>query len=383
LSSSDDNKQPKSLAQQALLSERDKKYDPAATAEMCVLDLRGLQEANPDMFISRNFYRVHGTYSDKTWDQYFGTFEEFRKQAGLQLTRSQHQLEKHIAKHASLDVYRKFYVEEIMPWCGKYEKEFKSQRIRTMVVASDFHDQDSDPFVLSVILATCKRIQPDVVVLNGDVFDEYEFSRFDKDPRTINIKERYEFVRDRIFKPLREACQDAQIDLIIGNHEMRIMKHFADKTPNMRTLMDLMGFTLSKLLMLDDFKINLVSKVDLAAYKPTEIRDEIKKNFKKYFNTVVLNHEGDEDYGMSSVSGHIHRPRLQTKCNEAKGPIFNLTTGCVCKVDAEYHHQKVNAQNSFAIIHVDTLTEQAVPEHIMFTDHFAVVAGVYYFRDEL
>ena len=102
--------------QRAMLSERGKKYDPDATKEDCINDLRGVQKANPDNFISRNFYRVTGRYSEKTWNRYFGTMEEFRSEAGLQLSRSQRHLEKHIAKHASLDEARKFYREEIEPW---------------------------------------------------------------------------------------------------------------------------------------------------------------------------------------------------------------------------------------------------------------------------
>lgn len=383
LPSKPSKEKPPSLSQQALLSERSKKYDPNATAETCISDLRRIQEEHPDQFISRNFYRVHGKFSDGTWDQFFGTFEEFRKQAGLQLSRAQQQLEKHIAKHAALDVYRKFFDEEVKPWCGKYEKPFKdSKRMRLMVVASDFHDQEADQFCLSVFLDTCQRLQPDVIVLNGDVWDQYEFSRFDLDPRMVNIKQRYDFVRERIFEPLRKACPTAQIDLILGNHEFRLLKHLADRTPNMRVLMDLMGLTLSKLLLLDDFSINLVAKIDLAAYKSTDVRDQIKKNYKKYFETVVVNHAADEDFGMSSISGHVHRPGFKTKCNEVKGPIWHLTLGCMCKVDAEYHQAKINAQQSFGIIHIDTVTQQAVAEHVMFSDTMAVVGGVYYSRKQ-
>lgn len=373
----------KSLNELALLSERSKKYDPNADKDDCIEDLRGVQKDNPDMFISRNFYRVNGAYSDKTWDQYFGTFEEFRKQAGLQLTRAQQQLEKHIAKHASLDNYKTFFEEEVKPWCGKYEKPFKeSRRFRTMVIGADFHDIEADEFVLSVFIATCKRIQPDIIVLAGDIYDEYEFSRYDKDPRQVNIKERYDFVRERIFRALRLACPNAQIDFLIGNHEMRIMKHLADKSPNMRALLDLMGFTFEKLLALDEFKINLVSKIDLTAYKPTEIRKEIKNNYKKYFNTLVVNHESDEDYGMCSVNAHTHRPKMHTKFSEAKGAIWSLNIGCIAKVDAEYHTQKVNAANSFAVVTIDTVEERAVPEHVLFAENFVTVGGVYYTRSE-
>jgi len=282
----------------ALLAERAKKYDPNATKQDCINDLRGVQKAFPDKFITRNFYRENGTYSEKTWNRYFGTMEEFRSEAGLQLTRSQRRLEKHIAKHAALDETRKFYRLEVEPWVDKYDK-FKDYKAKAgmikMAVASDFHDVETDLFCLSVFINTCRVEQPDIIVLNGDIFDEYEFSRFDRDPRKINLRARMEFVRERIFIPLRQACPLAQIDFIIGNHELRLLKHMASKTENMAALMELMNIGLAQLLGLDDFQINLVSKGNTTAFQAKEIKEEMSKNFKLYFNALVCNHTGDED----------------------------------------------------------------------------------------
>lgn len=371
------------LYARAILSERTRKADWNATLEECVEDLREVQQNNPDNFISRNFYRVKGTYSDSTWNQHFGTFAQFRRSAGLELSRSQQHLEKKIARHAHLDVYRKFFTEEVAPWVGKYEKNHDDGRIKTVLVGSDFHDTDCDLFALSVFIDTAKRLQPDVIVFNGDTYDQYEFSRYDQDPRQVNLKGRYDFVRNEIFNPIRAVCPNAQLDFIIGNHEQRILKLLADRSPSMKVLVDFMGVTFSQLLGLDEHKINLISKGDFSAYSSKEMHDEVKKNYKKYFDTFICHHFGDEDYALSSVGGHTHKPKLMTKANEAVGPIWSLTTGSMCKIDAEYHQQKVNAQNSFVIVHVDTWNRSAVPEHIMFGKEFCVVGGKYYYRPEL
>lgn len=374
--------QRQSLHARAIMSERTKKADWNASPDDCVEDLRQVQKEHPDSFIGRNFYRVHGKYSDSTWNCHFGTFEEFKRRAGLQLSRGQHHLEKKIARHAALDVYRDFFTTEVAPWIGKYEVKQSDGRVKTILVISDVHDIDADPFVLSVIIDTAKRIQPDVICFNGDIYDMYEFSRFDKDPRMVKIRERFDFVREHVFKPIRKACPNAQTDLIIGNHEQRILKLLADRSPAMKVLVDLMGITFSQLLGLDEFKINLVCKNDFAAYNAKEMHEEVRRNYKKYFDTVVINHFGDEDFAMCSVGGHTHRPKFTTKVNEVMGPIWALTTGSVCKVDVEYNPNKVSAQNSFAIIHVDTWNRQAIPEHVMFTSRMAVVGGKYYFRKE-
>ena len=386
--SADDQEIPKvvkmTLEQRAMLAERSKKYDSEATKEDCIEDLRLVQTANRDKFITRNFYRIHGTYSEKTWNRYFGTMEEFRSQAGLQLSRTQRHLEKHIAKHAALDESRKFYRLEIEPWVGKYAKYDQYQpdgSMKKIMFAADFHDIDTDLFCLEVFLDTCKVEQPDIISLVGDVFDEYEFSHFDRDPRKVNLKARMEFVCERIFRRLREACPNAQIDFLIGNHEHRLLKHMASRTENMAALMDLMGIGLAQLLGLDKYQINLVSKGNTTAFIVKEIREEMAKNWKVYFNCVVANHRGYEDFGLTTVGAHTHQPKMSTEVHLLKGPITILTMGPMCKLDADYTETKTNWQNSFCIAYVDPVHERSQLNHVLFTEPFVNVNGRFYHRN--
>lgn len=366
-------------AQRALMAEREKKYDPTATDESMIDDLRRVQAMDPSRFVTRNYYREHGKYSDFNFVQRFGTFHEFRREAGLELHRGAQRVEKAIALHASRDRYRGFFEVEIQPWVGKYEKSHSSNGMKTMLIGSDFHDKDADPFALSVFIDTALRVQPDIIVLNGDVFDEMEFSRFDKDPRLTNVKERFDFVKKHIFKPLRDNCPNAQIDFIIGNHDIRVLRHMADRTPYLRPLLDLMGVSLSKVFGLEEFEINLISKGDFAAHQPKESRDEMKKNYKKYFNCLILNHE-PSDFGMCSIAGHTHKPKFESKVNELVGDYFNLTLGCIAKVDCDYVQGLNNYQNGFALVHIDPKLLEVVPEPIVFTDHYAMVGGKLYKR---
>jgi predicted phosphodiesterase len=370
----------KSQAHLALLSEMSKKFNPKVSSKELIEDLRRVKELHPYKYITRDFYRIHGRYSDRCYSNKFGTFLEFRRKAGLEHGRGAAQLEKDIAKHASLDRYRGFYEMEVVPYISKYEKDQNTKHLKTILIGSDLHDKEADPFVLGVFLDTAKRIQPDIIVLNGDMFDEYEFSKFDQDPRQINLKERYDFMREKFFKPLRKACPKAQIDFIMGNHEFRILRHMADRTPNLRSLMDLMGISLSKLLGLDEHEINLVSKFDLSAYKPSEIRDEVKKNYKVYYDCFVTDHHGIDNFVMCGVSSHTHKPGFRTKVNEQFGSVFWLTTGCMAKVDAEYVPGMCQYQNSFAIVHIDPKKREVVPEHIVFSQNYCVSAGKFYKR---
>lgn len=368
-------------AEEPLLSERERKYDPSASAEDCLADLRDLQERNPDTFITRRFYRKHGKYSDSTWDTRFGTFAEFRRQARLELSRGQSALEKQIAKHASLDTRRGFMETEVLPWVGKYEKDHTG-RWQTMIVASDFHDKDMDPFVYSVFLDTCKRVQPSIVCLAGDVYDNYEFSRFDKDPRHWDAAGRLAFVRDEIYAPLRKAVPNAQIDLIVGNHELHLLRHMSERTPELRTILsDFMGLTMADMFGLPQFEINLISRSDLAAFNARDSASEVAKNSKIYFDSVLVDHYPDERFecGISWNAGHTHKPFLRVKMNRARGRITGVTNGCMAKTINSYNPKDDNS-NSFTIWHIDTVTRATIAEPILFCDNAVMVGGKRYER---
>jgi predicted phosphodiesterase len=362
----------------SLLAERERKYDPKASTEDLLGDLRKVQKANPTRYISRTFYREQGRYSEKTWTARFGTFHEFRREAGLEQHRGAQRLEKNIAIHAARDRYRGFFEVEILPWVGKYERQHLPG-MKRILVGSDIHDLHADMFPLSVFITTAQRVQPDIIVLNGDVFEFAEFSRFDTDPRTVNLRAAFEFVRDQVFKPLRQACPNAQIDLIIGNHDARVLRHMADRTPYLAPLMDLMGISLSKLFGLDKFKINLVNKADFSAYLPKENRAEIAKNYKVYFNTLLIGHD-PANYGICSVAGHTHKPMYSSSVNELSGSYFQLTTGCLAKIDFDYVAGMNRYSQSFALFHIDPETRECVPEHIVFTQNYTVVGGILYKR---
>ena len=105
----------------------------------------------------------------------------------------------------------------------------------------------------------------------------------------------------------------------------------------------------------------------------------LKKNYIVYYNCFVCNHTGNEGFGLSGTSGHVHRPDVKTSAN-VNGPLIWTTTGCMCRTNAEYTTTMEKWHNSFLIVHVDTLKRQVVPEHILFTDFMTCVGGKYYFR---
>lgn len=365
-----------------LLSEKSEKLNINATAEDCIMDLRLLQEENPDKEISRNFYRIMGSYSDSTYSKFFGTFTEFKRQAELRLTRHQHKLEIDIAKHASFDHYVKFFETEVMPYHNKYEKKFKPGHIKTLMICSDLHDLEIDKFTWLVFVDQARRVQPDIIIFNGDIFDLYEFSKYGQDPREIKIKERFDFVRNFIFKQIREVCPNAQIDFIMGNHEFRLLRHIADRSPNLRVLLsDVMDIGFAEIFGLDEFQINWISKIDFKAYTKADINKELKKNFKIYFDCYVVSHEPDQGLkGLSGTNGHHHTVAMQSNFDLMRGPVTWVQTPGMHQIHAEYIGGAVKWNLGFLFAYINTDLKQVVQYPVSTHEDWAFINGVYYKR---
>lgn len=365
-----------------LLSEKVDKIHIASKDE-CIADLRQLQIEHEDKFISRNFYRSKGSYSDSAWNCHFGTFKEFRRQAGLELTRQQQQLEVHTAKHAAYDHYLEFYSKQVLPQIDKYEKPpGLPGHLKTMLVCSDLHDIEIDEFCLSVFIDTCKREQPDHIVFNGDIFDLYEFSKYPIDPRHCDMKARFNFVKERIFGPVRAACPNAQIDFIMGNHEFRLIRHLADKSPYIRILMgDILDLSFSDVFGLDEFEINWYSKCDLKAFSPKDIENNLKKNYKIYYDCYVVCHQWDKGFGMSGTNGHHHQVEVSSDYNVLKGPTTWVQTPGMHQLDAEYLDHTCKWNLGFLKVYINVETKNVIQVPISVHPDWAIVDGILYTKN--
>ena len=352
--------------------------EKVGTRDECVADLRKIAIANPETCISRNYYRVHGKYAESVWGAWAGTFEEFKRQAGIKLSRQQHQHERHIAKHASVDHYRALSAER-SSWGDRYIRE-NARRFKTILACSDLHDVEIDPFYLRVLIDTAKRVQPDVISLVGDIFDLPEFGKYGVDPREWDVVGRIKFAHEKILKPLREVCPNVQIDFIEGNHEARLLRQLADATPALRAVMsDLHGFTVGKLLGLEQFEINYIAKGDLGAFTKREHEKEVANNYKVYFDTVMCHHfPHARNMGMPGVNGHHHRHEVWSQFNPTFGAYEWHQMGAGHKRSASYCEGE-KWHNGFTLINVDTQTKATNFDYVAVTD-FAVSGGHWYYR---
>lgn len=349
-------------------------------AEDCIADIRAMAEADPERFITRNYYRVHGRYAESVWTMHFGTFHEFKRQAAITGSRQVGAMEKAIAKHASVDHYKRMNVER-REWGDKYTRDNKA-RFKTILLCSDLHDIEIDPFFLRVLIDTAKRVQPDVVSFVGDVFDLPEFGKYGVDPREWDVVGRIKFAHTKIFAPIREACPGTQMDLIEGNHEHRLLRHLADATPALRAVLsDLHGMTISKLLGLEEFEMNYVAQADMTAFTKSDTTKEVKNNYRIYWDALLAHHFPHARHmGLPGVNGHHHKHEVWPMFSPIYGAYEWHQLGSGHKRSASYCNGE-QWHNGFALAHIDTLTKATVIEYFPITN-FAVVGGKYYYRDK-
>ena len=361
------------------LSEDTKKRGEATKAE-CIALLRGMAEANPEMIITRNFFRNNAPIAESAWNKHFGTFEEFKRGAGLKLTRHARRMETNVAKHASVDTFREFNQQKNQ-WAGKYLKPVGDQ-YQTLLVGSDVHDIECDPFWRLLFVATAKRVQPAKIVLNGDLFDLPEFGKYGVDPREWDVVGRIKWVHG-FLADLRKAAPNAEITLIEGNHEYRLMRHLAEATPAMKAILsDLHGWTVPQILGLDKFQVNYIAPADLAVFNEKDTKAQLRRNFTIFYEFLVAHHfpEGSK-YGLPGWNGHHHSHKCDSHFSPVHGSYEWHQLGSGHKREASYCNGE-KWTNGFLLVHADTLAKRAQFEYIDTSSDHCVIGGKWYGRQD-
>ena len=355
--------------------------DPKSiTEDDCIAELKAVQQLFPDSLVTRAMFRDHSTLPERVWTYFFGTFNEFRRKAGVLEQRGVTQYRNAVAKHSSADVYRVLN-DEKASWGERYLRD-NPTRYKTILAVSDLHDIDVDPFFLRVLIGTARRVQPDVISIVGDLFDLPEFGKYTVDPREWNAVERIRFVHNNILKPLRNACPNAQIDLIEGNHEARILKLMADATPALRSVLaDLHGMSVQTLLGLDKFQVNYISKSNLKAWSKSDLNKEVANNYRIYYDCVLCHHMPQgQSMGLPGCHGHHHKHTVSSHFSPVFGSYEWHQLGCGHKRSASYCEGERWGMG-FALINVDTKTKRTNFDYITVSD-FAVAGGKWYYRRE-
>jgi len=181
----------------------------------------------------------------------------------------------------------------------------------------------------------------------------------------------------------RKLPRRRQEDLLVGNHELRLLKHIADRSPFLKVLLDeVMGMTMEDVFGVNKHKINLICKLDLRAYKAMEVRDQIRQNYEVYYGCYACTHEPDPGLGMSGTNGHYHKAILNTFTNLQMGNCSWIQTPAMHRMDAVYIKGRNKADLGFLIAHVNAF-EQTVSQYpVIFQENWVCINGIYYKRSD-
>ena len=345
----------------------------------CIQEFKRIVESYPDKSITRDFFRKVSELSETTYQRFFGTFSEFKTQAGYDLHSHQDKILSDISRHSSNDKLREMNVEK-----QQYEDKYLrpcSKRFQTIMICSDTHDIYCDPFYLSTFIDTLYRVQPETVILGGDIVDNVEFSKHWNDPRDYKLVERIQWLH-KFLESIRNILPNAEIDYICGNHEAFMLKHLCFSSPQMMTLLyDIHGHTISSLLGLDKYQVNFITRNDLSVFTDAEFKKEIKKNYVIKHNCLQVDHYPIKSPIMPTVWGHHHKHLVQSHSNPIYGTFetHQLGTGHIRNAsfcDASKWNQ------GWLISHVDIQKQKVQFEYINTTYDFCMIGGKFYKRTE-
>jgi predicted phosphodiesterase len=97
-------------------------------------------------------------------------------------------------------------------------------------IISDVHIPYHDLDALNVALSEFKRVKVDTIVLNGDIIDAYQLSRWEKDPNKRNHAYEMELLTI-FFDDLIKMFPKVELVYKLGNHDERYEKFIYAKSP--------------------------------------------------------------------------------------------------------------------------------------------------------
>jgi metallophosphoesterase superfamily enzyme len=187
-----------------------------------------------------------------------------------------------------------------------------------------FHDVPT----LQAVTRFLDDFEPHVIVLNGDIFDFYEMSDFDKNPRrAFTLQDEIDIGR-KVIDRWADRHNRAKRILIAGNHEDRLRRQLW-KNPRFASLRDL---DLQHLLSPDDaWEVLPYGSQAQISHMLVEHGDRATSKSAYSAWGMFLKR------GMSGIMGHTHRmARIEHTDDRANHRLFYIENGCLCSLEPEY-----------------------------------------------
>ncbi len=224
-----------------------------------------------------------------------------------------------------------------------------------VLILSDIHlpYHDLDAIVMAVNYGIEQEC--DAILLNGDIIDFYQLSRFTKSSTMANLLTE----REMYFEFIRYLKDATELPIYhkLGNHEERYANYIRQQAPVLEQIPDL---AIGQFLKMDESGVTMI-----------EGRQKIKLGNL----TVIHGHEGGESifspvnpargaflkYKANVLAGHNHQTSSHFESTLDGALIGCWSTGCLCQLTPEYRpfaytkwnhgfaHVEVNDDGSFTV----------------------------------
>ena len=216
-------------------------------------------------------------------------------------------------------------------------------------VIGDLHLPFQDDSALALVEKFLKDFQPDILVINGDLLDCFQISKYNRVPQKGMWFEDEINLGISVLSDIRQICPNAEIHLVEGNHEMRLRTYLIMKAPELYY-----SLSIPDKLQLEKFKIQwhgVDEYLSKFADNYIEIKGLLIGHFDKINQYAAYTAKNlVEKTKASLIQSHTHRLGVYNS-RAISGKIYTgVENGCLCSMKAVYGGHK-DWMTGFSIIY--------------------------------
>lgn len=217
-----------------------------------------------------------------------------------------------------------------------------------ILLISDLHIPYHNISAITAALKYGEEANINTIIINGDLIDFYQMSRFEKDPRKRSVK--YEFDATKEFlRVLRATFPNVQIYWIKDNHCNRYEHWLMAKAPE---VFDDPYYKMEERLRLNEERIHLIG--DKTLVKAGKLNIHHGHLFFRGFIAPVNSARGlFLKAKESTICSHVHKISEHTETNLSGELTTCWSTGCLCELSPDYSPFANNYAHGFAHILVN------------------------------
>ena len=228
-----------------------------------------------------------------------------------------------------------------------------------VVFGSDFHFPYHDSKAIESFLWMIHKLQPHRVVLNGDIADFFQLSRFNVSGHRVDKLQEEIDMANEFRRLVRAKAPNAVIDETEGNHDNRLTTYMQK---NAQALISLRDLKPARQFRYEELEINWHSGAGFL----------LREGFLVKHGTMVRGEAGATAKaeltlaGVSGISGHTHRLARYRKSGYSQREW--LEQGCFCRLDPDYVTGMPNWTQGCAIGEFSTKTANFVLHEVPYVN---------------